>query len=228
MNKKLTANTLKLTAILAMLCDHIAYGFVAPTSVLYLILRTIGKITAPIMCFFIAEGYFYTKNLTKYKLRLLLFAILSHIPFMLYFGLTQKPPFVSSVMASLLLGLIALELYYKESINKPMRYIGIALCFALSINCDWSCMAAFFILIFGIYRENRKEQLIRFSIVAAVLAIASVFDGIENIYMVGVLLAVPLLAAYSGSLGKKSAVIKWGFYVFYPLHLVLLWLIKCS
>ena len=77
MKKVLSANTLKLIAIVAMVLDHIAVGFVAQTSVLYFIMRTIGKITAPIMCYFIAEGYFHTHNLKRYMLRLLIFALIS-------------------------------------------------------------------------------------------------------------------------------------------------------
>ncbi len=61
-NRPLTANVLKYIAIAAMLIDHIAWSFVSDYSVLGQIMHVIGRLTAPIMCYFIAEGYYYTRN----------------------------------------------------------------------------------------------------------------------------------------------------------------------
>lgn len=77
----LSANTLKYIAIAAMLIDHIAWCFVDTYSVLGQIMHVIGRLTAPIMCYFIAEGYYYTRNVKKYLLRLGLFALISWAPF---------------------------------------------------------------------------------------------------------------------------------------------------
>ncbi len=224
MKKILSANTLKLIAIIAMAVDHIAVGFVAQTSVLYFIMRAIGKVTAPIMCYFIAEGYFHTHNLKKYMLRLLIFALISHFPYVLYFNPTNK--ITSSIILPLLLGLCALTLYKNESLSKPLRYIGIVLCFIVSLPCDWSCMPVFFILIFGIYHDNTHEMLVRFSVVGVIFALVNAIDDIHTAYMAGVLLSVPLINMYSGLLGKKSPILKWGFYVFYPAHLLVLYAVK--
>ena len=82
MPKKLTAYDLKIIAIFAMILDHLAHIVVClpidPSlrTVLALIMNSIGRITMPIMCFFIAEGYHYTKDIRKYLLRLLVFAII--------------------------------------------------------------------------------------------------------------------------------------------------------
>ena len=224
MKKVLSANTLKLIAVVAMVLDHIAVGFVAQTSVLYFIMRTIGKITAPIMCYFIAEGYFHTHNLKRYMLRLLIFALISHFPYVLYFSFANKV--TSSIMLPLLLGLCALTLYKNETLSKPIRYIGIVLCFIGSLPCDWSCMPVFFILIFGIYHDNTHEMLVRFSVVGAIFALVNAIEDIHTAYMAGVLLSVPLLYMYSGQLGKKSPILKWSFYIFYPAHLLVLYAIK--
>ena len=73
--KKLNANQLKIIAIIAMLIDHVALSFLPSQTVLYQIMRAIGKITMPIMCYFIAEGYYKTSNIKKYLLRLILFSL---------------------------------------------------------------------------------------------------------------------------------------------------------
>ena len=71
MHLRFNANQLKLIAIIAMVVDHCAVVFVSDSSSVMWLLRMIGRMTAPIMCFFIAEGYFHTSNLKKYMGRLL-------------------------------------------------------------------------------------------------------------------------------------------------------------
>lgn len=79
----LDSNMLKLIAIAAMTADHIAWllfpGY--PTDPLPIILHIIGRLTCPIMCFFIAEGYHYTRNIKKYTARLFVFAVISHFAY---------------------------------------------------------------------------------------------------------------------------------------------------
>ena len=81
--KKLNSNHLKLIAIIAMTLDHIA-DLIYPgmqNNIISIILHIIGRLTAPIMFFFICEGFYYTKNLKKYILRLFIFAIISHFAY---------------------------------------------------------------------------------------------------------------------------------------------------
>ena len=127
MKKPLNSNTLKYIAIVAMLIDHIAWAFVPFSSVLGQIMHFIGRFTAPMMCYFIAEGYFYTRNVKKYIVRIGIFAVISQIPFVVAEKLTAPPLmmidgklwinpelFVPSfnVMFTLLLGLVALFFWY--------------------------------------------------------------------------------------------------------------------
>lgn len=93
MNKRLNSNHLKIIAIIAMTIDHfsdlIFPGF--PANPFAIFLHIIGRLTAPIMWFFICEGYFHTHNVKKYILRLFIFAIISHFAYCFAFGINFIP-----------------------------------------------------------------------------------------------------------------------------------------
>ena len=82
MKASLNSNWIKCIAIIAMTIDHIAWllypGYT--TDIIPITMHIIGRITCPIMCYFIAEGYHYTKDINKYTKRLFLFAFISHFP----------------------------------------------------------------------------------------------------------------------------------------------------
>ena len=75
--KKLNSHTLKLIAIIAMTIDHVADLWYPgmPNNIICVIMHLIGRLTAPIMFFFICEGFFYTKNLKKYIIRLFILVL---------------------------------------------------------------------------------------------------------------------------------------------------------
>ena len=77
----MSINKIKYIAIISMVCDHLASVFFAPDASIYIILRLIGRITAPSMCLALAEGFVHTSNRKKYFSRLLTFAIIAQIPF---------------------------------------------------------------------------------------------------------------------------------------------------
>ena len=68
---------IKLLAIAAMTIDHIALVIVPSGSILYYVMRLIGRLTAPLMTFMLTEGYRYTRSRPKYLLRLVAFALIS-------------------------------------------------------------------------------------------------------------------------------------------------------
>ena len=74
---KLSANALKIIAITAMLIDHSAVAFMPPDSALYFLMRTIGRLTAPILAFTLIEGFYHTRNRRKYISRMAVFAAIS-------------------------------------------------------------------------------------------------------------------------------------------------------
>ena len=121
----LTSNKLKQIAILAMFFDHFTAVFISHDIVIGMALRLPGRIVAPIMCFMIAEGYYKTSNVKIYISRLLIFAVISHIPYNLCFGYSLSPLQATSVMWSLALGLIALTAVKSKHLPMILRWIVI-------------------------------------------------------------------------------------------------------
>ncbi len=248
MKKPLNSNTLKYIAIVAMLIDHIAWAFVPLSSVWGQIMHFIGRFTAPIMCYFIAEGYFYTKDVKKYIIRIGIFTVISQIPFVIAEKLTS-PPFMMidgklwinpellipsfNVMFTLMLGLVALLLWKTEIIEKPLRVmIVISLCF-ISLSGDWMCFTVLWILFFGIYRNDDKRKWVSYYCIAifsmAIATTTNISSGLplwRNFWQLGLLFPPFILMLHNGEKGSNASFHKWFFYIFYPLHLLIIGIIK--
>ena len=239
MLKKLTAYDLKIIAIIAMLIDHLAhivvYLPVEPSlrTVIAVIMNSIGRITMPIMCFFIAEGYNNTRDIRKYLTRLFVFAIISQIPYYI-FGIDAMPQtfrsFVGAnvyglnVIYTLFMGLAALTIVKSDRLNFVFKVIGAGCAIYLTKHSDWRYFGVLWVLIFGLFRGNLKVQMIAFALTAILRCYLNFTSSAMSFFLqLCTVLAVPLLCMYNGQLGKKS---KYGFYIFYPLHLLILGIIK--
>ena len=244
MKKALDANQLKLIAILAMTVDHIAWllfpGY--SSGALPVVMHIIGRLTCPIMCYFIAEGYYHTRNINKYTFRLFLFAVISHfayifasndfvdarsfIPF--YFGgiLNQ-----TSVMWPLAWGLVMLRAANSQRLPRKAVPLIIILICLVTFPSDWSCIASLCVLAFGTNRGDLKKQSFWLVFYVALYAVVYFFaiDKVYGILQMGVVLAIPVIKMYNGQRGKSPRVnrfMKWLFYIYYPLHLLIIGLVK--
>ena len=240
-SKTLNANMMKVIAITAMTIDHITWmtfpGY--PKALVPILLHVIGRITCPIMCYFIAEGYHYTKNVRKYTARLFVFAFLSHfayvfasmdfadwksfIPF--YYGNVLNQ---TSVMWSLAWGLVMLRVVNSQKIQKTaVQTILVILICLVSFPSDWSCVASLCILAFGTNRGKFKTQMLWMIFYVAIYA-AVYFFAIDRVYgllQMAVVLSIPILRLYNGQRGRNhrlNRIMKWAFYLYYPLHLFII------
>lgn len=231
----LNVNQLKILAIAVMTIDHAAAIFL-PHGPLKMILRCIGRLAAPIMCYMIAEGYHYTSNRKRYLMRLILFALIAHFPFNISMNLPLSPLKATSVLWSLAMGLLALMIVKEDRIHPLLRMVGLGACCLLAYTANWNYIAVLWVVFFGWFHGNKKMQMIMFAIVGFVFHIGQQFwpllvglrtpETFKNWYQPGIFLAIPLLLCYDGTHGKKSKFLKHLFYWYYPVHLVVLHILK--
>ncbi|HZJ75478.1 MAG TPA: TraX family protein, partial [Clostridia bacterium] len=151
--RTLTANHIKLIAITAMTADHLAWWLLPSYSLNGQFVHFVGRLTAPLMCLFIAEGCLHTSNLKRYIGRLFVFAVLSHFPYVIYFGFKWYS--TTSIIATFLIGLVAAS-FYKRYANKPMlSFLFITFCCILAYRLDWSYIAVLWIVSAYILRDNK-------------------------------------------------------------------------
>lgn len=242
--KTLNSNAIKIIAIIAMTIDHVAWllfpGY--STDIIAIIMHIIGRLTCPIMCFFVAEGYHHTKNVNKYTARLFVFAIISHFAYLFAFNnfidFKSFIPFYygnflnqTSVMWSLAWGLVMLRVANSNKIKDTIKPLLIILICLITFPGDWSCIASLCILAFGTNRDNLKKQMLWMILFVAMYSVVYFFtlDKIYGILQMSVILAIPVIMTYNGQRGKSHKLnkfMKWLFYIYYPLHLFIIGLIQ--
>lgn len=242
--KILNSNELKLVAIIAMTVDHIAWAMFDgyPTAPLPVFMHIIGRLTCPIMCYFIAEGYHYTKNINKYTFRLFAFAFVSHFAYIFasnaFVDFKSFIPFYygdflnqTSVMWSLAWGLVMLRIADSKNIKLTCKVLLVILICIITLPSDWSCIASLCIMAIGTNRGNFKKQMAWMIFYVALYSLVYFFaiDKVYGVLQMGVILSIPIIAMYNGSRGKNEKInkfMKWFFYIFYPAHLFVIGLIN--
>jgi len=224
-------NQLKYILIIAMLIDHIAWSFVSFASPLGQIMHIIGRLTGPGMSLLLAEGYQYTRDRKKYAIRLFIFAIITWIPYSLrshgtwpYFGMDMF-----GMIFTLWTAFMTVWMWDKLNSKKFIKVTLVVAGCALSLLGDWCIWSVLWALFAYIWRDDPKNKWISFSIVGIVETIlCMVFEGsiTGGLYQLGAFL-VPCLFIlfYNGKPGSRNPFHKWFFYVFYPLHLLILYFI---
>lgn len=245
MKKGITGSTLKIVAMIAMLIDHIgavvcarmmmSAGFReavgageealitwATTNAdlysTYSVFRTIGRIAFPIFAFLLVEGFVHTQDAKKYALRLFAFALISEIPFDLALQSKVLEIDYQNVFFTLAIGFVTMMGYKyleeKQFPNTFTRYLlqilvmMVGMAAAMFLRTDYGALGIFTILSIYIFRNNRLFQI---------AAIGLIF--IEN--MAAWFAFFPILL-YNGKRGRN---IKWPFYIFYPVHLLVLFMV---
>ncbi|MDD4415064.1 MAG: TraX family protein [Oscillospiraceae bacterium] len=227
---------LKCVAIIAMTIDHIGYLLIPPDK--SMLFRMVGRIAFPIFCFLIVEGYFYTRNITKYALRLFAFALISEVPYDLAVKKSVFNMSRQNVFFTLLIGLLTIAFInkctgsflsiakkYKPKTARLVFFISVlaficsfatlaSLYLALKLRVDYSLIGLPTILSFYVFR---RYQVVGLSSIAFInLRLSGGFQA------PAVLAAIPLLL-YNGEKGKPM---RWLFYIFYPAHLMCLYLLR--
>lgn len=225
MKKILNSNSLKIIAILAMVLDHIAIAFISMSSPFYYILRIIGRITAPIMFYSLANGFFYTKNKFKYGFRLLLFAVISQIPYSLFLDNKVIVYDNYNILFTLFLSFICLYALYDIK-NYFFKILILLLMCSLSLFCEYGIFGIVLVLMFYLFRESKLKTFFYSILCCLYLLIRTTLENSVIVFVLfgGLFLAIPLFNMDSGEKGKLN--LKYMFYLFYPIHLIVLYLIR--
>ena len=199
----------KLLAMLAMTADHIGAVFFPEIP----LLRWIGRLAMPVLCFFIGEGLRHTRSPRRYLLRLTGFALLSELPFDLAFygGIEWGH---QNVYFTLALGLLALWAIQSRGMEGWLLALTAALAAEL-LGCDYGMYGVLLILLLDRFHRARSEQLAA----AALLNLA--FFGLQTQTLS--LIALPLLWLYNGKRGRDDRRL---FYLYYPAHLCVLGILR--
>ena len=237
---ELPSFALHIMAMVFMIFDHL-WGVFATDG--YLWMTCIGRLTYPIFAFMIVEGYFHTKNLKKYVLRLLIFALISEIPFNLVMSSSWIAPLHQNVLWTFLIGILLI--FLNEKANKKalgvriLVFIGTALlgCLLGIITfVDYNHGGVLIILMFYVFRERKWWALLG-QIVCLYFISVEVISGqfipielfgktFELVVQSFCVLALIPIWLYQGKQGPYNKAIRYLYYGFYPAHLLLFALIR--
>ncbi len=238
----LNRDTIKYFAMLAMLLNHIATIFLQSGTVLCELFLNIGYFTGITMCYFLVEGYRYTRSKTRYFLRLLTFAIISEFPYCFAFSQDTTITFYGMNMLFTLCLCFILIAANRSLHSRALYGCIIIVVIALSFFCSWAVMAPLFTLLF-LWSEwsdgNRDKTKIAFFVSAVLFGALNLLGGlgrfpasINVLYAVLSMLGIGfsgvcIICCYSGERTQRGRQFsKWFFYLFYPLHLLALGLIR--
>lgn len=243
----ISGSTLKLIAMVTMLIDHVAAtilvrimqqqglemyimgGSTEPISILYTVMRLIGRLAFPIFVFLLIEGLEHTRNQWNYLLRLVLFAIVSELPFDFAMNLDMEQIMAGqllewgsqNVFFTLSIGLFAMigiKAVQAAEIPLWIQIIGeigiaaVAMLAAYFLHTDYGEIGVLAIVVMYLLRKQR---------IAGVIAVCWILVFSSVLELTALFALVPIVK-YNGTRGWK---LKWLFYIFYPMHLLILWLI---
>ena len=229
----MTAFSLRLIALISMLVDH-TYVALLPEQTW---MNCIGRLAFPIFAFQLTEGYRHTKDKKKYATRLFLFALLSEIPFDLA---AYGEPFFwdhQNIFWTLLIGLLliwAVDRVFTRWQDSSIRFTAIlfiviaSLYVAVCLRVDYSLFGVLTIFAFYILRSKSRITLTLCVLVLNALMGSyriSVFGIRFPIQLIATLSMIPI-CLYDGKQGCHSKAWSWFCYAFYPLHLLILSLLR--
>ncbi len=236
---ELSSAALHILAMVLMLCDHL-WATVIPGNQW---LTCIGRLAFPIFAFLIAEGYFHTRNVKRYMLRLLLFALIAEIPFDLMYSGVPVYPFHQNVLWTLLLGLCLIHV--NELARKKDGLWRCVLAAALTVligyatgylaMLDYYGVGVLTVLVFYFFRERKWWSFLaqfaalyylNVEILGGLYFEVSLFGQTFEIVQQGLaLFALLPIWLYRGRQGHHSRAFRRFCYGFYPAHMLALYLI---
>lgn len=234
--KVLNRDVIKYIAMFTMLLNHIATIFFSSGERIREIFLDTGYFTAVTMCYFLVEGYQYTHSKKKYALRLLVFAVISQAPYVLAFC----EEFIMLNMMFTLLFCFLIICVMESGMPKLSKALLCILLIFISLFSDWALLAPVYTILFVKCRGSKKKTAAAYG-AAAVLFMGFNYLNYRMLYETALQAVLPSLASgmgiivsgivilvfYNGKRMEKGREFsKWFFYLFYPVHLLVLGIIR--
>ena len=220
---------LHIIAMIFMLCDHMW-----ATILDYEWLTCIGRIAFPIFAFLITEGYIHTSNINKYIKRMVIFAIITEIPFNLMVSASPIYPFHQNVLWTFVISLLTLKYLNfdnTKNIFKSILIILLAIIIATVTMCDYFGAGVMMVVGFYIFRKSKLLQLLMMIYVNMILiqGYSYPIDIAGYTYYFPqqgfAVLSLIFIWLYNGKQGYHAKWFKIFCYAFYPLHMLILYLL---
>lgn len=228
----MNAFVLKIIAYFTMFIDHVGYIVFDGHSSWF---NYVGRLAFPIFAFQISEGYIHTHDVKKYLLRLILFAFISQIPFLLFHSIINNELGLN-VFFTLFLGLVAIIIY-----DKYNKFVGVfsAIIFGIIahfLNSDYSFYGVGITFLFYVFNKNKCLLAISF-IIATLMQYSYLilgyynygFEFLKNVfiiylpYFICTIFSIIIILCYNKKKGPNT---RYLFYLFYPLHMILIYILS--
>lgn len=235
----LSSTALHIIAMFCMLLDHM-WATVTPGNPW---MTCVGRIAFPLFAFMIVEGFFHTKNLKKYFLRMFLFALIAEIPFDLMYGSMAFYPYHQNVLWTFLLALLGVWVIdtvrkrEKRWLTLPVSVLTVAVCTALGFltMVDFYGVGVLTVFLFYFFRGRKWWCLLgqfagmyylNVELLGGLCYQFTVFGHTFEVVRQGfALLALIPIWLYRGRQGCHSKPFQYFCYAFYPLHCLILYLL---
>ena len=226
--KFLTQEHLKLIACTLMLLDHIGHMNLIPGY--YTELRTIGRLAFPIFCFLLCQGFIHTRDRKKYMIRLGIGVLLAEIPFNLFVSGNVFCIEKQSVMVTLLLA-FAMAMLMEKVEKIPLKLLLLVPFYFLAelLRTDYGGAGVMMVAVFLLTEQLPRKLLWQ----TVLLLIVQFFVDSWRLTLFGILVPLQVfavfamvpIALYNGRKTTHSKAAQWCFYLFYPVHMLVLALI---
>ena len=256
MSGRLTSEKLKILAMGTMFLDHAAVAMIFGSGLsdwnplmenIGIAMRLVGRMAFPLYAFLLVQGFMWTRDWTKYLMRVALFALVSEVPFNLVVSENVWYPWAQNTLVTLMIGLICMRMlaalesrfgqaFRFECPNRSCRIeneesnrdlgemiLGIALAVwvvaaamlaAAVMRSDYSATGVLLIAVLYLFRYRPAE-----SVTAGCLVMVLIYRFSMEVLFAWI--AFFLISRYNGERGRKLGLMP---YVFYPLHLLAVWL----
>ncbi len=235
--KFINSNALKILAMAFMLLDHL-WATIIPDNQW---MTCVGRLAFPIFAFMISEGYVHTSDFKKYTKRLLIFGLISEIPFNLMSTGSFIYPFHQNVMFTLALGLLSIREIDRFKQNAGVKsglfcLLKVALFLLIGTVgfVDYGAMGILVIIAFYIFRDIKFGWALQLAALIMLFIVTFKGQGFDltlaghgfffPIQGFGVLAMIPI-GLYNGKKGANSKILKHAFYWFYPVHMAVIYLV---